>query len=212
MPSGSLPRSNSAWTVRKASWAYSRATSTEILISLVVIIWMLMPFSARARNIRSATPGCVAMPRPTIEIFATSSSQSWPSAPSSLTASSTARMVCGSSSRGTEKEMSARPSAATFWAIMSMGMFLAVTLAKIVIAAPGRSGTPSTVTRASFLIMAAPQTGRPADFRLADDHRAVGLSLKLLRTWTGTQNFLANSIDRLCITPAPAVASSSISS
>ena len=59
MPSGSFPKPNSAWTVRSASWACSRATSTEILISLVVIIWMLMPFSARARNIRSATPGWV---------------------------------------------------------------------------------------------------------------------------------------------------------
>ena len=107
--------------------------------------------------------------------------------------------------------MSARPSAATFWAIMSMGMFLAVTLAKIVIAAPGRSGTPSTVTRASFLIIAAPQTGRPATSGSLTIIVPL-VSLKLLRTWTGTQNFLANSIERLCITPAPAVASSSISS
>ena len=37
-------------------------------------------------------------------------------------------------------------------------------------------------------------------------------SLKLLRTCTGTSNFLANSIDRECMTPAPALASSSISS
>ncbi len=78
-------------------------------------------------------------------------------------------------------------------------------------AAPGRSGTPSTVTRASFLIIAAPHTAWPA----ASGSATIivpGLSLKLLRTWTGTQNFLANSIERLCITPAPAVASSSISS
>ena len=63
-PSGSLSSWNSPCTVRRASRAYSRATSTEILISLVVIMMMLMPRSARARNIRSATPGCVAMPRP----------------------------------------------------------------------------------------------------------------------------------------------------
>ncbi len=43
---------------------------------------------------------------------------------------------------------------------------------RCVIAAPGRSGTPSTVTRASFLIIAAPQTGMPGRLRLADDHRA----------------------------------------
>ena len=41
------------------------------MISLVVIIWMLMPSSASARNIRSATPVCVAMPRPTTETLAT---------------------------------------------------------------------------------------------------------------------------------------------
>ena len=39
-----------------------------------------------------------------------------------------------------------------------------------------------------------------------------GSALKLDRTITGTPNFLANSIDRECITPAPRLASSSISS
>ncbi len=94
---------------------------------------------------------------------------------------------------------------------MSMPMFFAVIFAKSVIAAPGRSGTPRTVTRASFLIIAAPQTACPGNSGSA----AIivpGLSLKLLRTWTGTRNFFANSIERLCITPAPAVANSSISS
>ena len=38
------------------------------------------------------------------------------------------------------------------------------------------------------------------------------LKLALLRTWIGTLNFLPNSIERLCITPAPRLASSSISS
>ena len=92
-----------------------------------------------------------------------------------------------------------------------MAMFLAAILEKTVIAAPGRSGTPSTVTRASSLIIAAPQTGWSG----ASGSAAIivpGWSLKLLRTWTGTLNFLANSIERLCITPAPALASSSISS
>ena len=39
-----------------------------------------------------------------------------------------------------------------------------------------------------------------------------GLSVALERTWTGTWNFLANSMLRLCITPAPRLASSMISS
>ena len=38
------------------------------------------------------------------------------------------------------------------------------------------------------------------------------LKLALLRTWIGTSNFLPNSIERLCMTPAPRLASSSISS
>ena len=54
-------------------------------------------------------------------------------------------------------ERSARWSAASFCTIMSMGM-LAATLEKIASAAPGRCGTPRTVTRASFLASAAPQT------------------------------------------------------
>ena len=92
-----------------------------------------------------------------------------------------------------------------------MAMFLAAIREKIVMAAPGRSGTLRTVTRASFLIMAAPHTARPANSGSATII-VPGLSLKLLRTCTGTANFLANSIERLCITPAPAVANSSISS
>ncbi len=39
-----------------------------------------------------------------------------------------------------------------------------------------------------------------------------GASENELRTWIGTPYFLANSIERECITPAPRLASSSISS
>ena len=41
-----------------------------------------------------------------------------------------------------------------------------------------------------------------------------GTSVKTpeFRTWIGTLNFLPNSIDRLCMTPAPRLASSRISS
>ena len=94
---------------------------------------------------------------------------------------------------------------------MSIAIRLAATCEKIVEAAPGRSGTPRTVTRASFLATAAPQTGW---FGASGSATIIvpGSSLKLLRTWIGTSNFLPNSIDRLCITPAPALASSSISS
>ena len=51
-------------------------------------------------------------------------------------------------------------------------MFLAATFEKTLNARAGRSGTPSTVTRASFLAIAAPQTGIPGDSGSAHDHRA----------------------------------------
>ncbi len=73
------------------------------------------------------------------------------------------------------------------------------------------SGTPETVIRASLRVIAAPLTTRPG----ASDSDSIivpGMSVKLLRTWIGTENFLANSMERLCITPAPRLASSSISS
>ena len=51
--------------------APSRLTSTEILMSLVVIISMLTPASASDWNICAATPVCVRMPAPTTETFDT---------------------------------------------------------------------------------------------------------------------------------------------
>ena len=47
---GSASSSKASCTVLKALAACWRATNTEILISLVVIIRMLMPFSASDRN------------------------------------------------------------------------------------------------------------------------------------------------------------------
>ena len=44
---------------------------TEILISEVEIMRMLMPAIARASNILEATPVAEAMPAPTMETFAT---------------------------------------------------------------------------------------------------------------------------------------------
>jgi len=51
------------------------------------------------------------------------------------------------------------PAAATFCTIMSIEMCRAAILENSALAAPGRSGTPRTVTRASSLTIAAPQTG-----------------------------------------------------
>jgi hypothetical protein len=45
---------------------YFSSITTLVLISLVVIIWMLMPSSLSAPNILLATPTCERMPIPTM--------------------------------------------------------------------------------------------------------------------------------------------------
>ncbi len=113
---------------------------------------------------------------------------------------------------GTVKPMVALPPLPTFWAIMSTTMFVSATAAKMRWLTPGRSGTPSSTIRASSR-----DQGRPADrhlghpVRLGHDPGALGVAERV-RTMTGTSNFLANSMDRECMTPAPTLASSSISS
>ena len=46
---------------------YLAATTTEILISEVEIIWMLIPSRARTSNMRAAMPACVRIPTPTMD-------------------------------------------------------------------------------------------------------------------------------------------------
>src|SRR5262249_13710430 len=76
-------------SARTASSVYFSSMTTEILISEVEIIWMLIPSRASTSNIRDATPACVRMPMPTIEIFAMSSSPTTPRAPISRAVGST---------------------------------------------------------------------------------------------------------------------------
>jgi hypothetical protein len=200
-------------TVRKASAAEARSTSTLILISLVVIIWMLMPAWAKASNIVVATPVWVFMPRPTTETLATSGSWATPEAPTDRAAFSTARSVSARSPESTVKLTSVVPSVATFWTIMSTTICDPAIEWKSEWTTPGRSGTRKTVIRASSLARAAPVTVTPS-LRACPSAtiQVPGASEKELRTWTGTPYFLANSIDRECMTPAPRLASSSISS
>ena len=47
---------NARWTIRRAATAEARSTRTLILISLVVIIWILIPAFESASNIVVATP------------------------------------------------------------------------------------------------------------------------------------------------------------
>src|SRR5262249_44183435 len=66
----SSPSSKASWSARQASSVYFWSITTEILISEVLIIWMLMLSSARTLNILPATPAWSFMPRPTTETFA----------------------------------------------------------------------------------------------------------------------------------------------
>ncbi len=58
---------NALCSARTASSMYFSSITTEILISEVEIIWMLMPSSARVRNILLAMPAWVRMPTPTMD-------------------------------------------------------------------------------------------------------------------------------------------------
>ena len=53
-------------SARTASSMYFSSMTTEVLISLVLIIWMLMPSSDSARNILAAMPTWLRMPMPTM--------------------------------------------------------------------------------------------------------------------------------------------------
>jgi hypothetical protein len=188
-----------------------RSTSTEILISLVVIMCTLIFSADSAENIRPATPSSASMPTPTTETFAIRWSCDTPSAPIIFATRSVRSSASARSSSGTVNEMSARPPCPTFCTIMSTAIPDSASAENNAWLEPGWSGAPSSVIRASSLARAMPLTGR---FTAWSDARisVPGMSLKLDRTTTFTPNFLANSIDRECITPAPRLASSSISS
>ena len=107
-------RANARWATRSAAAAEARSTRTLILISLVVIIWMLMPAAARTSNSVVATPVWVRMPRPTTETLATSASWVTEVAPISREAASAARSVSGRSPLATVKLTSVVPPLETF--------------------------------------------------------------------------------------------------
>ena len=77
---------------------------------------------------------------------------------------------------------------------------------------PGLSGTPMSVTLASFLSAATPATSTSSICFSSGTTQVPSLSLKLERTWIGTPYFMPNSTERICSTLAPSDASSSISS
>ena len=73
--------SNARCSARTASSMYFSSITTLVLISLVVIIWMLMPSWLSTLNMRLATPTCERMPMPTmltLQIFGSPSTFSAP--------------------------------------------------------------------------------------------------------------------------------------
>ena len=129
-------------------------------------------------------------------------------------AASAARSVSGRSPLATVKLTSVVPSVDTFWTIMSTTMFAARDRAEDRVDDARPVGHAED--RDPGLVLDQRRAGhrrRPAGGRRRSPTIQVpGASENELRTWIGTPYFLANSIERECITPAPRLASSSISS
>src|SRR5947208_5867004 len=140
---------NVSCSARTASSVYLASITTEILISEVEIIWMLIPSLESTSNMRDAMPACVRMPMPTIDTLATSSWPATPCAPISRAVASRSPFALSKSPRDTVKVKSVVPSALAFWMIMSTTMLARAIGPKTRAASPGRSGTRSTVSLAS---------------------------------------------------------------
>src|SRR5699024_8551587 len=140
--------SNAEWTARTASSRSSLRTTTEIRISEVEIISMLIPASRSAPNSFAETPGWERIPAPTKESFPTFSLYTRSAKPSSSWMSASAVRAAAAWSSGRVRDTSVSPvsTAETFCTIMSMLHPWAATTSKMRAAVPGRSGTPLTVT------------------------------------------------------------------
>src|SRR5439155_22352066 len=93
-PLHEAPPTNASCSVRTASSVYFSSITTEILISDVEIIWMLMPSAESTSNLRAAMPACVRIPTPTIDTFATSVCPVTPCAAMSRAVASTSAFAC----------------------------------------------------------------------------------------------------------------------
>ena len=110
-------------------------------------MWMLTPASLSEPNRRAETPGLERMPAPTRDRMPMSGLKCRLRKPSSSRAASRASRAAAESPSGQVKEMLVRPvpSAETSWTIMSMLASVPATIAKMRAAAPGTSGTPTSV-------------------------------------------------------------------
>ena len=174
---------------------------------------MFTPSSASTANTLAATPGCERMPAPTIETLPISS---WAvrSTKASPCSGSSATRATRRSSRGIVKEISARPPAETgsFWTIMSTFTFACASASKMRAAAPGASGTPTSVIRASAVECVTAVISGCSMFSPSASTTVPGSSSNEERQWMRTPWLRAYSTERSCSTPAPEAAISSISS
>ena len=178
----------------------------------VEIMSMLIPSAARVSNMVAVTPGFVFIPAPTSETRATSSSEVTPVAPSSSASSLATSTDVARSIFGTVNEMSVVPCNEVFWTIMSTLTDRSASARKSRAASPGRSGTPVTVTLASDVSWLTAVTTACSIDGSSSTTQVPGSQVKLLRTWSGTPWFRANSTDRSWSTRPPVAAISSISS
>ena len=133
-------------------------------------------------------------------------------APSLRATGSRIRRAFGRSVRVTVKLMSVVPPWLTFWTITSTLTPASASGAKIACATPGRSGTSTIVTFATFRSWARPRTLFRCSTNGSSLIRVPGASSKLLRTSMTTSFTQPSSTARCCITWAPDCAISSISS
>src|SRR5690606_153856 len=138
MAGSSPPRSNASCTASTAASTSVSLISTEIRISEVLIISMLIPALAIASQTVAGTPGCERMPPPTSDTLPTWSSYSTASKPTSSLMRSSAATADGPLSLDKVKVMSVTPEEVreTFCSTMSMSMLASATARKMRAAAP----------------------------------------------------------------------------
>jgi hypothetical protein len=132
-----------------SSW--SGRQSTDIRISEVFMVSMLIPALESASQNVAVTPGCERMPAPTSDTFPTSASCSTSAKPTSGCTAVSAATARGPSARVSVNVMSVRLSELRlmFCSTMSMLISASATVRKIRAAIPGVSGTSVTVILAS---------------------------------------------------------------
>ena len=122
------------------------------------IISMLIRWSDSALNIVAATPGWPRIPLPITETLARPFWASTVRAPISLATPPRMRSAWRPSADDTVNDMSVTPSWLAVWTMTSAAISASARGAKIDAAMPGRSGTPTTESRATCSSCAMPRT------------------------------------------------------